>query len=84
MATSTNLKVAQTGDDRNTSKKIAVKVIKKGVISSIIRLHRRRHCYMADCCGAPRGRFPKKGGAEMAVGVRQVLRGRLGAPPVLR
>ena len=50
MATSTNLKVAQTGDDRNTCKKL--------------------------------GYFPKKGGAEMAVGVRQAPRGRLGAPPV--
>jgi hypothetical protein len=29
MATSTNLKVAQTGDDRNATKKLAVKVIKK-------------------------------------------------------
>ncbi len=37
---------------------------------------------MVDCRGAPRGRFPKKGGAKMAVGVRQAPRGRLGAPPV--
>jgi hypothetical protein len=29
MATSTNLKVAQTGDDKNTCKKLEVKVIKK-------------------------------------------------------
>jgi hypothetical protein len=28
MATSTNLKAAQAGDDRNTSKKLEVKVIK--------------------------------------------------------
>jgi hypothetical protein len=34
--------------------------------------------------GRQEGAFQKKGGTEMAVGVRQAPRGRLGAPPVLR
>ena len=56
--------------------------LNKEVITSNTGHHRHRHHYMADCRGAPRGRIPKKGGAEMAVGVRQAPRGRLGAPPV--
>ncbi len=72
MATSTNLKATQTCDDRNTCKKTRSKgyLMKKLLVVTpaiiVVTIVTRQ-----IVVGRQEGAFQKKGGAEMAVGVRQ-------------
>jgi hypothetical protein len=62
MATSANLKAAQTGDDRNTSKKLEVEVIhkKKLLVVTLSAIIGPIIAWYIDCRGRPKGALSKK------------------------